>query len=49
MVLPVLDRAMVVLRPVNRRQRQVNQVVVFVNPDMQDGLQFHLVRPGVVG
>src|SRR5579884_3516634 len=32
----------------NSGQRQVNQIAVFVDPDMQDGLQFHFMRFGVV-
>ena len=32
-----------------RGQGQIDQIVIVVNPDMQDGLQFHPVRLGVVG
>jgi len=31
-----------------RRYRQIHQVMVVIGPHVQDGLQFHLVRLGVV-
>ncbi len=43
----LLER-LAVLRLRRRGDGQIYQVVVFVDPDMQDRLPLHLVRPGVV-
>ncbi len=29
--------------------REINQIIIFMDPDMQDWLQFHLLRLGIVG
>jgi len=32
-----------------RRQREIDEIVIGVNPDVQDGFVFHLARLGIVG
>ena len=34
---------------VRRSQRQIHQVGIMVDPDVQDGFLFHLMRLGIVG